>query len=179
MIRASLLAVVAVSVSLVSLVSLGCNMGTAPAPEPVKADQPAVTSSPQVKDQPAAQAAKPSGSQLLGAPISPATPSVALASIAKDPKTYENKVVTTSGTVTAVCQHMGCWMEMKDDSGEAHVKLAGHTFFVPKDASGRHARVEAKVLRTDPSDECTQEAAEQTGKPVAKLELEATGVELD
>jgi hypothetical protein len=154
-----------------------CNMG-APPPPSVKADNVPASST-----KPAASAttgaATPTGPLVLGAPIPTQSTDVALASIAKNPKTYENTVVTTSGTVTAVCQHMGCWMEMKDDSGEAHVKLAGHTFFVPKTASGHHARVQAKVLRTDPSDECTQEAAEQTGKPVAKLELEATGVELD
>jgi hypothetical protein len=126
------------------------------------------------------QAATPKPAVVLGAPIG-AGPSVALSEIASHAGSYENKVVTTSGTVTAVCQHMGCWMELKDDSGkgEAHVKMAGHEFFVPKTASGRHARVQAKVLKTDPSEECSQEASEQTGKPVAKLELEATGVELD
>jgi hypothetical protein len=114
----------------------------------------------------------------LGAPIT-GTKTVALSDIAKSPKTYANQVVTTSGTVFAVCQSMGCWMEIKDDKSEAHVKLAGHSFFVPKSSAGHHARVQAKVLRTNPDDECAQEAAEQTGKPVAKLELEATGVELD
>jgi hypothetical protein len=74
---------------------------------------------------------------------------------------------------------MGCWMEIKDDATEAHVKLAGHSFFVPKTSAGHHARVQAKVLKTNPDDECAQEATQQTGKPVAKLELEATGVELD
>lgn len=118
------------------------------------------------------------GPMLLGAPIGPSS-DIALASIARSPKTYENKIVTTSGTVTAVCQAMGCWMELKDDASEAHVRMAGHAFFMPKTASGRHVRVQAKVLKTNPDDECAQEAAEQTGKPVAKLELEATGVELN
>ena len=101
------------------------------------------------------------------------------AEITKNPKAYENTFVATSGTVFAVCQSMGCWMEIKDDTTEAHVKLAGHKFFVPKTSSGHKARVQARVLKTDPNDECAKEAEEQTGKPVAKLELEATGVELD
>lgn len=113
----------------------------------------------------------------LGAPIT--EPQVALSDIAKNPRAYENKVVATSGKVTAVCQQMGCWMEIQDQSGEAHVKLAGHKFFVPKSSSGHAARVQGRVMKTNPDEECSEEAAEQTGKPVAKLQLEATGVELD
>jgi hypothetical protein len=128
----------------------------------------------------AASPASPTGGALhLGEPIT-ASKVVTLSEIVKHPKQFEGNVVTTSGTVFAVCQSMGCWMEIKDDaSTEAHVKLAGHKFFVPKTSAGHHARVQAKVMRTDPSEECAQEAEEQTGKPVAKLELEATGVELE
>jgi hypothetical protein len=166
---------VLVSVALVA----GCNMGE---PKPSKPSIPppvAQTAAPVAPAAaPATSAAAPTGPLVLGAPITE-TKTVSLATIAKNPKAYENKVVTTSGTVFAVCQSMGCWMEIKDDASEAHVKLAGHAFFVPKTSSGHKARVQAKVMKTDPGDECAKEAEEQTGKPVAKLELEATGVELD
>jgi hypothetical protein len=114
---------------------------------------------------------------LFGARIT--QPVVPLSDIARTPSKYANQVVATTGTVTAVCQNKGCWMEIRDESGEAHVKMHGHAFFVPKTASGHKARVQATVLKTDPDEECSQEAAEQTGKPVAKIELDATGVELD
>ena len=109
--------------------------------------------------------------------VSTAAP-VALTAIAKDPSSFADKTVATTGTVTAVCQAMGCWMEIQDDTGAAHVKMHGHSFFVPKTASGRKARVQAIVERTDPQEECSQEAEKQTGKPVAKVQLDATGVEL-
>lgn len=160
--------------SLVVAASLtGCNMGS-DASRKVSSDPAA---QPSTAAKPLAQAPAPTGPLHLGAPITEKP--VALADIAKNAHAYENKIVATSGTVFAVCQSMGCWMEIKDDTSEAHVKLAGHSFFVPKTASGHKARVQAKVLKTNPDDECAQEAAEQTGKPVAKLELEATGVELD
>jgi hypothetical protein len=188
-------AAVAVTSALV-MVLAACNSGKAPpapsasatgaavpqalaivpvAPFPSSASA-AASASPGPASAPSAQ--DPASPLHLGAPIT-GTKTVALSDIAKSPKTYANQVVTTSGTVFAVCQSMGCWMEIKDDKSEAHVKLAGHSFFVPKSSAGHHARVQAKVLRTNPDDECAQEAAEQTGKPVAKLELEATGVELD
>jgi hypothetical protein len=119
---------------------------------------------------------------VLGAAIAPGTPSVALADVAKNPATYRGKTITTTGTVTSVCQHMGCWMEMKDDATQAHIKMAGHDFFVPKTASGHKARVQATLVPSaddDEEKECNNEAAQQMGHPLAKLQLEATGVELD
>jgi hypothetical protein len=117
---------------------------------------------------------------VLGRAISAGAVDVSLASIAKDPKAFVGQTITTTGAVTAVCQHMGCWMEIKDDATQAHVAMAGHGFFVPKNASGRKARVQGTLTRApDDESECNEEAAKQMGKPVAKLQLEATGVELD
>jgi hypothetical protein len=116
---------------------------------------------------------------VLGQAI-PTSADVPLVSIAKDPKAFVGKTFTTTGTVTAVCQHMGCWMEIKDDATQAHVSMAGHGFSVPKSASGRKARVQGTLTSApDEESECNEEAAKQMGKPVAKLQLEATGVELD
>jgi hypothetical protein len=117
-----------------------------------------------------------SSSLKLGAPIR-AGERVALAAIAKDSAKYANATITTEGRVTAVCQAMGCWMEIADTAGEAHVRMSGHSFFIPKTASGRRAVVQGKVLAKPDNGECEQEAAEATGK-VVKVELDATGVEL-
>ena len=112
----------------------------------------------------------------LGAPIG-ADQAVPLTSIAKDTAKYANTAVTTEGRVVAVCQAMGCWMEIADAAGEAHVRMTGHSFFIPKNAAGRRAVVRGTVLPKPDNGECEQEAAEATGKTV-KIELDATGVEL-
>ena len=120
--------------------------------------------------------------QHMGAAIPKDAPAVALAAVVKDPAQYKGKAFVTTGTVTAVCQQMGCWMEIKDDASEAHVKMAGEKFFVPKTSAGHKARVSGtlvEVAATGEDAECAHEAAEQTHKQVAKLQLEATGVELD
>lgn len=105
---------------------------------------------------------------------------MSLASIAQDPRAFVGKTITTTGTVTAVCQQRGCWMEIKDEATQAHVSMAGHAFSVPRSASGRKARVQGTLTSApDDESECNEEAAKQMGKPVAKLQLEATGVELD
>jgi hypothetical protein len=136
----------------------------------------------------------------LGAPIDAKAQSVALSEVAKTPNNYVNKTFTTTGTVTAVCQHMGCWMEIKDDASEAHIKMAGHKFFVPKTASGKKARIQATLVPGEAKGSCEgeghsaeghsaseakegkkgcrEEAEQQLGHPLAKLELVADGVEI-
>jgi Domain of unknown function (DUF4920) len=116
----------------------------------------------------------PKGTLALGEPITSRL--VPLADIARSPTRYENQVVTTAGRVTSVCQEMGCWMEIQDESGQAHVRMHGHTFFVPKTAAGHIARVQAKVLRGS-GEQCDESPPPQHA--VANIELDATGVELD
>ncbi len=101
--------------------------------------------------------------------------STSLDALVREPQRFASKTVRTEGKVSAVCQHMGCWMEIADDAGKAHIKMAGHAFTVPKDAAGHHAVIQGKVIAPD-KDHCTEEAAEQTGS-VAKVEIEASGVE--
>jgi hypothetical protein len=112
----------------------------------------------------------------LGAPIS--APEVALADVAKDPAAFANRPFTTHGTVTSVCQEMGCWMEIKDATTGAHLRMHGHSFFVPKTASGRQARVQA-MLVPDGSGKSCSDHGDCASKNVALLQLDATGVELD
>lgn len=156
---------------LLACLSFACNMGDQPKPDPTRAAAPVKA------EQPKAVEAKPSTTRKFGGPITAGA--VALTEIAKNPAGFAGKDVATSGTVIAVCQSQGCWMELQDDSGQAHVKMAGHAFGVPRDAKGHKARVQGKLIKGDPEEECKQEAAQQLGKPVAKLELEATGVEID
>ena len=155
----------------------------APAPAPA----PTTTAAPTKADE---------GALRLGTPIEASAEKVALADVAKNPSAFVGKKFATTGTVTAVCQHMGCWMEIKDDAGEAHIKMAGHAFFVPKTASGRKARILATLVKSEEQgacgDEgmhaaggggggkkgCRAEAESQLGRPLAKLELVADGVEL-
>lgn len=92
-----------------------------------------------------------------------------------------------SGTIDAVCQKKGCWMELKNASGEnVRVTFKDYAFFMPKDASGKTAIVDgfAKVEVTSVAD--LQEYAKDDGKskeeiaaikePLKELVFEAKGV---
>jgi hypothetical protein len=172
----------AVALSCLSSVALGACAKEAPAPSVTKdnaADRAPPAPPPVVVQK----------NLTLGAPIPTASKVVALADVAKDPTAFKGQSITTTGTVTSVCQHMGCWMEIKDESGQAHIKMAGHGFFVPKTASGHKAKVMATIVSDDDDSngpacmhsggDCKLEAEKQMGHKLAKLQLEATGVELD
>lgn len=61
-----------------------------------------------------------------------------------------NKVVIV-GEITEVCQKKGCWIKLKTDgtSGEdLFVKMEGHSFYLPKDISGKKVAVSGKVKKT-------------------------------
>ncbi len=174
----------------VAMSAAACKTGASELqPEPKPAPAPSAAPAP-------APAPAPEGALRLGAPIEASAQKIALSDLAKNPSAFVGKKFATTGTVTSVCQHMGCWMEIKDDSGEAHIKMAGHAFFVPKTASGRKARVLATLVKDEaegacadegmaaarageaPKKGCRAEAEAQLGRPLAKLELLAEGVEL-
>jgi len=97
-----------------------------------------------------------------------------LASVVTSPTTFQGKTIATEGTVKAVCQERGCWMTLTDESQKtAMVRMHGHSFFVPKNASGRRARVQGTIVLVRDQKECDEAKGQ-----MAEIELDATGVEL-
>jgi len=110
----------------------------------------------------------------FGQPITEAS-TTPLPTIAKDPAQFANKTVRTEGMVSAVCQSMGCWMQITDTSGKAHIKMAGHSFFVPKESSGHRAMVQGKVMTGNQPNACGADGC--GNQEVTQVEIEATGIE--
>ncbi len=155
--------------SLIVAAVAGCARG-GDAPAPSRAAAPAVSVAIAGTAAPAPAAASP---VMLGERIT--APVVALSDVAKDPARYSAQAFATTGKVTAVCQEMGCWMQLEDASGRAHIRMHGHAFFVPKSAPGHLARVQATLVRRPGgADDCEEGKAAS-----AQLELDATGVEID
>jgi hypothetical protein len=166
----SLAALTALTVALVA-----CSKSE-PAPT-AQAEAPSPTQA--VPQQAAAEAIKPLTQKKFGQPVTEAK-STALTDLVKEPAKFSDQTVRTEGVVSAVCKSMGCWMEIADSSGQAHIKMAGHSFFVPRDASGHRAVIQGKVLAPSedkgtcgPDDGCGQGSSAK----MAKVEIEATGVE--
>lgn len=126
-------------------------------------------------DGPAVDAA---GERAYGAPLVGDAPPLALASLLDDPERYAGQVVRTEGEISAVCQRMGCWMELRDERQRAvRVPMAGHAFFLPRDVAGRRALVEGP-LRVRPLGAAEREHLESEGAAATDvaLELNATSV---
>lgn len=144
------------------------------------ASQEAAPPAPTASAEPPRAAPAPLAQTKFGHPITE-TKVTPLTQLVGDPGRFADQTVRTEGLVTGVCQAKGCWMQLSDESGAAHVKFAGYAFFVPKNAGGHRAIVQGKVVSKDNScngkDGC-REAGEKASGRVAKIDFEATGVEL-
>lgn len=70
-----------------------------------------------------------------------------ISDILKNPLKYKNKRVLVEGTVSAVCQKAGCWMEIKGDveTDIIKIKVKDGEIIFPDDAAGKKALVQGKV----------------------------------
>lgn len=112
-----------------------------------------------------------------------AQPVTELRSMMGDKKELATKL---SGTIEAVCQKKGCWMDLKNGEESIRITFKDYGFFMPKDAAGKEAIIEgvAKVEETSVSD--LKEYAKDAGKseteiaaikePKQELVFEANGV---
>jgi hypothetical protein len=81
---------------------------------------------------------------LRGAPIGN-SPVVKLSDVISRPSEFAGRTVIIEGSIRAVCQKKGCWMEIT--SGEAALRMTfkDYGFFVPKDSKGKVVRAEGLV----------------------------------
>ena len=104
-----------------------------------------------------------------------------LSDLTASPERFDGQVIKTEGEITAVCQRMGCWMEMRGEEGAPTVRvpLAGHNYFLPRDVSGRRATIEGQVAIRELSDAEREHLASEGAQAVATaLQVSATGVVL-
>jgi hypothetical protein len=98
---------------------------------------------------------------------------------------WNGKDVVVKGTVSEVCQEMGCWMTMSVDGKTTRIKT-GHEFFLPKDVAGREAIVSGKFKIAEISEEDARHYNDESPNPTVKsedivgpqkaLEIEASGI---
>lgn len=142
------------------------------------APEPKATTSAAAATTPTQGAASSMAGRTFGEKIS-AADEVSLADIVAEPGKFADKTIKTTGTVQAVCQKAGCWMEIGDTEKRAHIKMAGHAFSVPRSSNGHRAIVQGVVKGGEPQNECgTKDACGGTENgAIAKIEIVATGVE--
>ena len=85
----------------------------------------------------------------LGKPLT-LKQSVTVADVYAHPGDYVGKTVQVKGKIAAVCQDMGCWMDLTNLDGQTiHVEVEHGAVEIPKDASGREAVAEGKLTKND------------------------------
>jgi hypothetical protein len=104
----------------------------------------------------------------LGKPLAAQSP-IALATLISHSDDYAGKTVQVKGKIAAVCQEMGCWMELVNDSGQKlRIQVKDGEIEFPKDAAGKTAIAEGKftktVLTREQAIEQAQEDAKDSGK---------------
>lgn len=92
-------------------------------------------------------------------PQPPAAPTIA--DIVANPASFSDKEVSVEGTVTQVCQGMGCWIEISDGKNCIIAKSLDHTVLFPKDCVQKKALVKG-IVKIDPPQECKEHGE---GKP--------------
>ncbi len=103
----------------------------------------------------------------------PETDTLPLEKVLAQPTEFDGKFIRVSGTVSQVCEAMGCWMEMKDAaSGKTlFVKFTCPTEgrLIPMDAIGHQAVVEGKLDVTQISEDEARHYKEEAGASAAEV----------
>ncbi|MEQ8186857.1 MAG: DUF4920 domain-containing protein [Candidatus Eremiobacterota bacterium] len=63
-------------------------------------------------------------------------PAVTIKELQSNKNKYLGKTVKIEGTITEVCQHMGCWFNVNDGTGTIYVDLGMRGYFIPDDGTG-------------------------------------------
>jgi hypothetical protein len=104
----------------------------------------------------------------LGKPLTGKAP-IPLATLVAHADDYAGKTVQVQGKITAVCQMMGCWMELTNDAGQrVKISVEDGVIVFPKDAAGKVAVAEGKFTKTELTREQAvaqaQEEAKENGR---------------
>lgn len=88
----------------------------------------------------------PQGS-VIGQELSPARV-LPFATVDQHPQDHYHQQVLVAGTITAVCQNAGCWMQIEDQGKVATVRWetgCGGEYAFPKDSVGKHVVVQGTL----------------------------------
>ena len=96
-------------------------------------------------------------------------------SLLNDPFPFVDKTIRVSGTVTQICQKMGCWLVIADGEKSMRITTKDHAFFVKKDAAGAKCEIEGIVKSEKKNKEKIDHYASETTKGKAIPEKQVKG----
>ena len=125
----------------------------------------------------AAHAQLPAGTA-FGEPMQ-AQPSVRFAVVDAAPPKFFHKTLLVEAKVKAVCQKMGCWMQVEDQGRTAMVRWesgCGGKFAFPKDAAGKTVLIQGSFYPKQISEADAKHLEEEAGH---KIEVPREGYEFN
>lgn len=87
------------------------------------------------------------------------------------PDQYVGKMIQVKGTITEVCQMMGCWLQIQDGDKGLRVKVKDGEIMFPKNGAGKKAVAEGLLKKI--------ELNQQQAVAWAKHEAEERGQKFD
>jgi hypothetical protein len=104
----------------------------------------------------------------LGKPLAAEGP-IALSTLLAHSENYVGKTVQVKGKITAVCQEMGCWLDLVNDAGQKiRIKVNDGEIEFPKDSAGKTVVAEGTfskiVLTREEAVAEAREAAQENGR---------------
>jgi len=116
-----------------------------------------------------------------------------ISDILADPESFVGKTVLVEGEVLDVCQHAGCWMELKSDGdGKIKIKVKDGDIVFPVSAKGGKAVAEGTVYKIELTQEEAikyfEHIAEESGKefdpstvtgPITIYQIKGIGAEIE
>jgi hypothetical protein len=138
---------------------------------PARAGEAAVADSAQAVEQ-----AAPSGALQVGEKIT-VTKAVSIARLAANPARYAGRTVRLEGTVKAVCQGRGCWVEVQSGKASFMARSLDETVLLPKDCKGRKIVVQG-VVKALPREAAEEPAPKDHVCPKPSYVVATQGAEL-
>jgi len=119
------------------------------------------------------------GDKKYGKPLTVDKPTP-VADLLANPEQFSGQRVLLEGTITDVCEKMGCWIKLKDGSSasEIQVKVDDGVIVFPREGKGMTVRAEGIVSVTELSEEervsRARHEAEEQGKEFDKSSITGT-----
>ena len=116
--------------------------------------------------------------QQVGEPIE-ARDILPLAVVQADPERHFDQTLLVEAKVVAVCQSMGCWMQVEDGGHKALVRWesgCGGKYSFPKDSAGERVLIQGSFYRKEIKAQDVEHLQEEAGN---KVEVAERGYELN
>lgn len=104
---------------------------------------------------------------------------IALSVVEAHPKDFRNRTLLIEATVTAVCQKMGCWMQVEDGGSRSMVRWesgCGGRYAFPKDLQGRRVLIQGSIYPKEISEPDAHHLEEEAGR---EIRIDRAGSEIN